>query len=410
MKLTIKKNRFESLLLLILIPILSIPSIILQIIRKDKWGGYSLGIIVGLIGFLYVPSLPNDKARYYERYEIYDSLSFDGFVDFIIQLKKPDFIFDFGIYLFSRFNIPFEFFFFFLSCICIILPLKIINELIQIGKVKMNYSYLSIVSILVISFSLPGLYSGARFTLGLTVFVYGLIKFLIFQKRKSGLLIILLSTQIHFSLLFLCPSLLLFNNKILEKLPFRALFIISFIFFLIPSSVITQLFGFLSFSESLSNKTTLYTEGTDFVSQNFDSNEGSYAMFIIRGLWYYFMIITLLIFGKKLIFNDVSAVFVKLLYFLIFLSNLTYGFPTIFTRYILVVKLVLTIFLIYLYVYQKSSLVKTIFYLTFILFLCSFFIDIYVLRYNFLVSLFSDVKLSIINILSTRIHSNDFIK
>ncbi|MGM1429347.1 EpsG family protein [Sphingobacterium lactis] len=410
MKMVVKKFRLETFILLIISPILALPSIIYQIIKKDKWGGYFLSFILGLIGFLYIPSFSNDKSRYYERYELLHDYSFDEFKDYLIQLKKPDFVFDFIIFLFAKLQIPFEFFFLILTTVCVFLILKIVNKLISANHIRTQYSYLAVVFFVVLSFSLPSLYSGARFTLGATIFAYGILQVLLFKKVKVGILIILLSTQIHFSLLYLTPALILLNAKVINDFPLRIFFLISLTFFLLPTGFLTQILGSLNLSESLSSKTSLYTEGDDFVSQNFDTNEGSYLMFLIRGVWYYAMIVLLLFFSKRLTFDRTSEITIKLLYLLIALTNLTYAFPTIFTRYILVVKLIFAVFLIYVHLFNRSAFTKQVFFLMYILFIGSFLVDVYVLRYNFSASLFQSDLMFLFNILTKKIEINDFIR
>lgn len=410
MKLSVKKNRFETFLIFIIVPLLSIPTILLQIIRKDKWGGYFTALLFGILGFLYIPSVSNDKTRYYERFELFKDYSFEDFRFYLFQLKKPDFIFDTIIFTFSKLNIPLEFAFLLLTSLCVILVLKIVNKVINLDYTKNKFSYLYVVVLVCISFSLPGLLSGLRFTLGASILLYGFFQLLILKKKKLGFLTIFIASQVHFSLLFFIPLVLLLNSKFYSEFPLRLLFIISIGFFLIPASFTTQFLGFFSFSESLSSKTSLYTEGDDFISQNFDTNQGSYLMYLIRGAWYYVMIFILLLFPKRLEFDSTSTTLIKMLYLMIFLTNITYSFPTIFTRYILLIKMVFAIYLIYLYVLKNSLFTKQVFFLILLLYLMSFSVDVYVLRYNFIASLFSGNNFFLFNILSNKIEYNEFLQ
>lgn len=409
MNIKLKKGSLETLLVFLLSPFLSIPLIILQLKRNDKIGTSLLSILVGLIAFLYIPAISNDKARYFERYTNYQSFSFSQFSQFQIGLQKPDFVFDFIIFFCSKLPIRLEFAFLILTWLCVFLLFKIVNTIIEHLKIT-NYNYLHIALLVIFSFSLPSLFSGLRFTLGACFLVYGFFALIFERKKAKGLLFIFLATQTHFSLLFFVPAIFLFMLDRTNRINYRLLFLISFVFLMIPSTIISQVFSSVALSESLDAKTSVYVAGDDFVSQNFDTDDGSLIIYIFRTLWYYVVLLILLLNNKRLIFDAWSKYFINFLYCLIFFVNFTYSFTTIFSRYTIVIRLFFLLYIVYQYLNKKSIWSKKIFYLIMGFYLLAFLVDIYVLRINFSNSLFSKDSLTFFQILLKKMTPYEFIK
>lgn len=404
----LKQGSLETTLLFLATPFLSIPFLLFQIKRRDKFASVLLALLIGLVGYLYVPAVSNDKAKYYERYEVFKDFSFNQFVDFLVQIKKPDFILDFIIFSAAQLNIHLEFMVFVITFLCVYFLIDIVNQLIiKTGQAK--YNYLFLMCFLLMSFSLPSLFSGVRFTFGATVLLYGIFNLIFRKKKLLGVVLIILSTQIHFSLLYFIPALLLVNTGLRRHFNFRLLFLISFVFFLIPSSITSALFSSVNLSDSMSFKTSIYVDGEDFVSQNFDSNQSSVLIYIFRTLWYYAMIIYLMVNQKKLVFDSWSQSMVNLLYVFVFFVNFTYSFTTIFSRYTLILKLFFFIYLTYCYLHKRIQK-SQFFYIILFLYLLTFLVDVNVLRNNILVSLINKDNFLMIQILNNKMHVNEFLK
>lgn len=409
MQVKLKKGTIETFFIFLLSPILSLPLVMLQLKRKDNLAGILVSFFVGLIAFLYIPSISNDKARYFERYELFKGMSFDNFLEFLTNLKKPDFIFDFILFLGSKSHIRIEFIFLLLTFVCVYVLFKIVNTIIKNSEPQ-SYNYLFVSFIILISFSLPGLLSGLRFTLGASIFIYGMFLLFFLQKNARGILVILLATQIHFSLLYFLPAIIIFGLDRLNKINYRMLFLASLIFLLIPSSITGTVLTSLSLSESLDAKTGVYVDEQDFVSQNFDTNQSSVLIYILRTAWYYATLIFLIFFGKRISKSGWGETIINLIYLFIFFTNFTYSFTTIFTRFAIIVKFSFLICLIYSYLNRQNKQLRKALYLLVTFFLISFLIDIYVLRYNFVQSLFSNYNLLLIQILDNKITHDEFLR
>lgn len=409
MKIKCPKGTFETFIIFLLSPFLSIPFLLLQFKRKDRWASVMFSFLVGIIAYLYIPAVSNDKAKYYIRYEFYKNLSLSDFYNFLVSLKKPDFIFDFILFAARKYNIRLEFVFFALTFLCVYLLFNIINSIIEQTQSK-SYNYLLVSVLTFFSFSLPSLYSGLRFTLGASILVFGIYQLLFLKNKVIGIILIIIATQTHFSLLYFIPALAIFSFDKFEKVDYRLFFLLSLLFLLIPTSVTSSIFSFMSLSESLDAKTSVYVDGKDAVSQNFDSNQSSKILYILRTAWYYMMLIILIFYHKKLIFNDWSKKFIYLLYIFIFFVNFTYSFTTVFSRFSIVIKLLFLLYIVYLYLNINTVFTKKVFYLILFFYALTFLIDVYILRINFMKSLFSSDNLLIIQIINKKINYNEFIK
>src|SRR5690554_4585474 len=101
MKIKLQKGTFETCLIFVLSPFLSIPFIFVQLKRgNEKLMTFLLSIMIGLLSFLFVPSSGFDKTVYIKRYLLFKEYNFAQLKDYFIFGLKPDYIFDTIIYLF----------------------------------------------------------------------------------------------------------------------------------------------------------------------------------------------------------------------------------------------------------------------------------------------------------------------
>lgn len=409
MKLGLRKGTFETIVIFIATPLLSLPLIFLQLRKKDQWGSVLLSLLLGVVAYNYIPSISNDKAKYYERYETFQDYTLSQFTEFLVSIKKPDFIFDFIIFFFSNLGIPLDFAFFVLTFLSVFTIFKIVNTIINKSTVA-QYDYLFVSLMTLFSFSLPSLFSGLRFTLGATVFMYGVFQLLFKGNIRWGVIYLIVAAQIHFSLLFFLPAVLCVELDKRKMINYRILFLISFVFFLIPASFTGQLLSLLSISESLEAKTSVYVGSDDFVSQNFDSNQSSVAVYLLRTMWYYVMLAYLLIFHKKLSFDTWSSNILIFIYVCVFFVNFTFPFTTIFSRLTLFIKFLFLFHLLYQFFTQNNVFSKKALYVIFLFYVVTFIVDVNILRINFSESLFRRDSLTIIHMFYNKIIPNDFIQ
>lgn len=398
----IQKGTFESMVLFCLSPFLSLPIMLFNIARGNRIALNLFALFLGIISYLFIPTFSNDKTRYIERYLLYKIYDFTQYLNHLVITKRPDFIFETLIYLFSAFNFNLHFLFFLVTSFTTFTVFNFILKVIDFEKQQKKLNII-VLFLLIFSFSLQGIFSGIRFMLGTSFLLWGVYYFL-YLKKNIGILFFLLAIFTHYSLMFFLPAIVLlkFSDNKFKKINLKTIFIFSLLFLLLPSSIFSNLLGNIDFSEGYSNKINQYSQGEDFVSSGLTKGITQQFIFFFRTAWFY-VILLFLLFNKR--YNTNSFIAKMLLVFLSFV-NITYSIPTIHSRYLNVIKIIFISFLIYEH-FIRRNMNRKIFYLFFIICGLSFVIDIYLLRYNFQASLFGKNLLTIVNVLSNKFNYSD---
>ena len=384
-----KKGVFESYFVFILSPFLSIPFILAQILRKDKNSIFLLSLLMGIISYLFIPHVNNDKTRYIERYLDFKYLNFQGFFEHLIISQRPDFIFESFIYLFSSFNFNINFLFFIITSFTYF-TIFYFGKCLTTEKEYHNY-FVLVFFLFFLSFSFPHLFSGVRFYFGISLFLWS-IYFMQLRKPLFMGIFMVLATQTHFSIIaFVVPLLVLylFPNK-----SFKIFFLLSLLFLFLPHSILDQILNTGILPQAISFKTSLYLYQETSISENL------HLLDFLRNLWVYLACIYLLI--RR---NDKSIYYnLNLLFFAI--VNVTHILPVVFMRYAILLKIMFILLL--LFDYKKNRNIKPLLLFIF-LFVLAQLIDIYVLRYNFLASFSKEHFLNLYSIFSKNISLNDIL-
>jgi len=326
------------------------------------------------------------------------SYDFSEYIDYLVKVKRPDFIFETLLYLFARFNLNIHILFFLISSFVVFTVFYIVRNSIWKDSKNINIFYTLIIFF---SFSLPGLLSGIRFVFGVAWLLWG-VYFYIIKNKKSGLFFILLAFLTHFSTLFFVPAIILIKYKDVIRWNFYYLYLFSLVFLFLPSSLFISLLGTVNVSEGYNNKIQAYTEGGDFVSGNLQKGIANQIIYYTRVIWI-FVAYLYLLFNKK--YNK-NALITQLLFLFLFFLNLTYSIPTVYSRYLNVVKIVFVLFILH-ECYTNIKFSKKTFWIFFILFGVSFLMDLYLIRYNLQASLLNKNLLTIVNILSNKFTLQD---
>ncbi len=399
----IQKGTFESLILFVLSPFLALPVLFFNIKRGNRVATTLLAAFFGIIGYLFVPAFSNDKARYLERYELLKQYSIADFTKYLSELTRPDFIFDFSLYFFAANHLNVQVLFFLINTFVVYTIVQVGQNLISKYVIDEKYKkYYSLgVLFLILSISLPTLFSGVRFYLG-TAFVLWAFKFLLIDKSKiKCILFIILGICTHFSLLlFIFP---LLGIMFFPKLNYRIFFLISLIFLVLPKEFLGFLVANFSPSESYNSKAEQYLD-SDLIGEGMKNNIANMIVFYLRQIWVY-LAYAYLVFYKK--WNDKNNVLLSLLYLGIFFVNLTFSVPTVFSRFSAVVKILFAIILVREYMATKNRKLM-FFFLGF--YLLSFILDIYLLRINLAESLFFKEIITSIGIIAHKFTLYDVIK
>lgn len=166
-----KKGEFQMIVMFLLSPFVSIPMILIQLRNnRDKYIPLLISVLLGLLSYLYIPLITNDKAEYFKNYFYYSDISFQALNAHLVYLKRPDFIFYYIIYLFSKFKIDFNLFFFSITTITVYSFLFFAKKVVAASAKNFTYS-IPTISILMLGFSLQGLFSGIRFIFAGCIFI-----------------------------------------------------------------------------------------------------------------------------------------------------------------------------------------------------------------------------------------------
>lgn len=394
----IKKGTLESMFFFILTPFLSVPLLLYNIRRKNIFSLYLFLLLLGIIGYIYIPTYSNDKTRYLERYILFQNFNFDQFLEFFIVVQKNDIIFDWLIFLFAKLKINIHFLFFALNSFTIFSVFILTERFSSLNK-YVNKNYLTCFFLIITQFALQHLYSGIRFTFAAALFYWAVYYLFLDKKKIKGVLFMCLACFVHFSFIYLLLPIICLI--IFPRLNYFFIFKISLFFLLIPKQFIEFLMNQFSVLDSYSSKIDLYVNEDDFLTKNF-SNISNVIIYYSRNLWVYVAYIFLLFQGKKI--NNKVILNLVLVFFAF--VNVLYALPTVYSRYLIFVKFIFTAFLISNYI--KNNNIKYIrFFL--ILYLISMIVDIWVLRYNFLSSLYNIENLSLFSIFFNQFTINDVI-
>lgn len=373
-----KINKYTALAFntFFLIPIAAIPFIIVQLKRgSDKGVILFLSLFTGVLSMRYVPSFTNDKVRYIERSNIFSSFSIQDLFEYYISVSRPDYVFDFLIFLYSKLKIDIRFFFFCITALSIYVSLNAIKKILQ-SSTETKFRYNIIVLILFITaFSVPAVLSGLRYFLAGSIYLW-FIYFFIFRKNyllSSLLLTISILTHFSYSLVTIAILISLTNPQ--DRL-LKPILLLSTAFFLVPESFSTNILSLLPTPEIYINKVELYT------TYEFDNSINSIILNFIKSAWYFFALIYLFFKNHK---GNKSLYYMCLV--LAVIINLMYPFQIVFFRYISFYKIIFAIYLAYLSLTSQIS--NKSFYFFIFLYLLGFIIDIFILRINLLTSYLS---------------------
>lgn len=381
----VKKHTLESIILFLLSPFLTLFFQIYYVIKGSKFALNTSIVTLGLIGYIFVPSLTNDKTRYYERYEVLKNLNLKGFYDYLLITNRPDFFFEFLNFLFASNNINIQILFFILNTFSIYTIFRI-SDLVT-NYFKGNKRLVCFLLIL-FSFAVQHLYSGIRFTFASCILLWGIYFFQFKKAKLLGVILLLLSITTHFSMLAM--ALVFIFYVLFKNVNFKYVFYFSFIFLLIPKDILSQIFFMIDFNSGYETKVGAYIADDDFITQNFDTNFSSIIVYYARNIWIYIAYIYLIFESKSK-----NNAFLQLLFIFIAALNLFYAFPTVFSRYLIIIKFLFTIYLIFKYLNNKRGVV----FLFLGLYLISFIVDLYVLRPNLIETFNDDSNISLFTIL-----------
>lgn len=163
-------------------PLGAVPFLIYQLRRgMDKGACLIISIIFGFLSYYYAPKETNDKYSYVEKFYAFQDYSWAEFLQYLAVTLRPDFIFDALVFFFAKSGFSVKVLFFVITFSTIYLFLSFARVLLdQLSFRRFKYQNITLLFI-ILGFSLPGLFSGVRFLLAGSFFVWFLY-FFVFKK------------------------------------------------------------------------------------------------------------------------------------------------------------------------------------------------------------------------------------
>lgn len=399
MKKMVKKSDLLNGILFGISPFIAIPTIFFGILNKSKFSLQLLILLFGVVSFIYIPNLSDDRSRYFELYDDFKDGTFLQLFAYLM-LTGQDFILQSMFYLASQISLPAQYVFAFTTYVTISFILYIYR------KITFSYStspQLRFIAIIFLCLAIPyiDLLSGTRYMFAVSFVLIAFYKGLI-ERKKIAFLFLLLAVCIHFSvyvffLIFIV--LYLFPNK--YKL-YEILFIVSFLFVLIPIDFFMLGFNSLGISGGLELKIEAYLGGDDFVKKGLEESYLQKIIYFLSIIW---------IFGIYLYTHfkiKRKSIFKNIVLFTAAIINIFFSVPTIFLRYSIILGFFFVILLIIELYINKQKLGVYIFGIILSLIL---FIQILFSLPNIKKTFINKNSLSIFSIISNPpMNRNDFIE
>ena len=328
-------------------PFLAIPTIFIGIINKSKFSLQLLVLIFGIVGYMYIPNLSDDRASYFELYDTFKSSSYIELFAYLM-LQGQDFILQSMFYIASQFNISAQFVFAIVTLISMSLIFSIYYRITK-KEVYTNLAH-RFYALILICIAIPylDLLSGTRYMFAISFVLMAFYSGLI-ERKKIAFLLVLIAPFIHFSSLIFIPIFFILYFFPNNDRKYLLLFLVSIIFLVIPATFIGSLFHLFGLSGGLAVKHEAYLEGEDFVKKGLEESYIIRIIFMLEMIWIYLMY-TFLIFSSKS-----KGVFKNMVLFSASIINIFYSVPTIFFRYAIFLKLLFVFFLIReIYLYKQK--------------------------------------------------------
>ena len=338
MKRMLKKSDLLNVSLFVISPFLAIPTIFLGIVNKSKFSLQLLVLMFGVVSYIYIPNLSDDRARYFELYEDFKNGTFLQLFAYLM-LTGQDFILQSMFYFASQISLPAQFVFAFATIVTMGFIMYIY------GKITFeSYSttpQLRFIAIMFLCLAIPfvDLLAGTRFMFATSFVLMAFYKGLV-ERKNIAFLFLLLAVCIHFSVfIFVLIFIVLYLFPNTYKL-YKILFVISFLFVLIPIDFFMLVFNKFRFSGGLELKSEAYLGGDDFLKKGVEESYLKKIMYFLSLIW----IFGIYLYTYFKIKN--RNIFKNIVLFTATIINIFFSIPTIFFRYSIVLGFLFVILLI----------------------------------------------------------------
>ncbi len=378
----------KNTILFISSPFIYLPFIFLNLKPQNRYNIIFLALLFGFISYLYIPGITNDKAKYLQMYQHFLNYDFDDFLSYLKRTFRPDFILHLILFAFAKMQWNSNIFFLLITSYTVYTWLYIFME----KAPDITDSFTTLILFVIFSLSLPDLFSGVKFYFASATLIWS---YQFFDKKKYilGSLLIIAAVFTHFSLMIF--GLIIIVNTIFPKgNSYKWLFYFSLFFLFTSKASLINIVSYINPIDVYQTKTQIYLNGEDSVVKRFQQGaESSIYNVVFSSLWIYVAYIYLILSHKN------SGKFRNLVLMMMCYVNLMFCVPTVFIRYIIIIKFLFAILFIK---EQGLKLRRSLTGLFLALYFIGFCFNIIILRHNLDKSLFNKENLLITTLISSR--------
>lgn len=395
-----KEDKLAKTIFFIASPFLTLPAILYGIYKKSQFSFLLLVFVFGFLSYLYIPHISNDRARYFEMFIEFQRFDLQSFITYLAAHRRPDFILHFLVYVTANLGLSLQFLLFCVTSFTVGVFFYLFNRVSENINLSNRNFFLCFLLVL-FSLSLDHLLSGTRFyfatALVLLAFHYGLFK----QENFRAIVLLFVALFTHFSTALLIPLYFILYYFPRADNFYKFLFLSSFTALFLPKDIIVSLLSSLNFSGGYATKAELYLEGQDFVEKGIAEGSSNYILVYLFSIaWSVFAYLYLIFTIKR------KSLFRNLLLLSFAAINLFYPVTNVYSRYLIVVKIIFVLLLIYEN-REKQSLKPII--ITLGLLALNIISNFIVLRKNIVASYFTEYSLSSFFIFFREITPQDFL-
>ena len=328
---------YRSLFLILFSPFLALPSILIDIYNRKKYGLVFFSIFIGILAYLFIPSVNMDGAKRYQLYESFRYMSVDKFI-YGYLTYRADVIFYSLIYIFAKIGIKLQILLFLIATFNTWVTFFLFHKIMENRNIS-NATYMRFFLLVFLTLSFQFLFSGVRNLFAFSFVLLGFYQLFYGKKIFIPYLFLTIAVLIHFSAIVYLPVFLLSRtlNYGLLTFVFISLLLVSLFIpkDLAQNILITTETG----SEVYDNKIQGYSSTTMRKEETTDS---TFLAKQLMRLWWIFAVIYILINAKdRMQLKEYRTVFLFSLPVLVF-----FAFPGISGRYMYPLKLLFVLLLI----------------------------------------------------------------
>lgn len=376
-----------SLFTFLISPFVSAPLVLKGVYNREKGSWLLFALLIGFLSYNYIPSFTDDKTYYLENYEMFQYLSQTEFLIFL-ALDRTDFLLHLIFYLFAKTPMPFEFVTMLVSTLTIGIWLYIFFKIIEKTQINKYYSFLWFL-VLLFSFSLGDYLSGMRYYLSCSLVLLGFYSGLLDEKKKRGLIFLLLATFTHFSCMAFLPMYLLLKYKPQSHKLYLNLFYVTLIFVFIPKTALLGIFQNLHLPAIIEYKINAYLAPEDYLDRSIaQGNFNNYIVIFFDKLWIYAAIPYIIFTRKKQ--SAIRNVFLLSMV----LVNIVSNAPIVHFRYSILAQATWIFAMAYEFEYSRRYFLLLRFLIVF--YFMNLSLDLLTYRENFVKSYFNFQNVSLI--------------